>query len=96
VLQTTDERVWRFRHEVFREVASHSTSFSRRRHLHGAIADHLPAEPDADPGVLELHLAAAGRTDEAYPLAVTAARSAAARGAAVAAADLYERAVAMA
>jgi class 3 adenylate cyclase/tetratricopeptide (TPR) repeat protein len=96
VLRTTDGRVWRFRHDAYREVAYRTSSFTRRRRLHGAIADHLADEPDADPGLVAAHLHAAGRDDEAYPLTVAAAASAAARGAAVASVDLYERAISMA
>jgi class 3 adenylate cyclase/tetratricopeptide (TPR) repeat protein len=96
VLRTTDGRIWRFRHDAYREVAYRTSSFTRRRQLHGAIADHLAGTADADPGLLAAHLHAAGRDDEAYPLAVTTAASAAARGAAVAAVDLYERAISMA
>jgi class 3 adenylate cyclase/tetratricopeptide (TPR) repeat protein len=96
VLRTTDERVWRFRHETYREVAYRTSSFARRRHIHGAIADHLTGQPDADPGVLAMHLHAAGRLDQAYPCTLDAASSAAARGAAVAAVELYERAISLA
>jgi class 3 adenylate cyclase/tetratricopeptide (TPR) repeat protein len=96
VLRTADGRVWRFRHDAYREVAYRTSSFTRRRQLHGAIADHLAGAADADPGLLAAHLHAAGRDDEAYPRTVTAAASAAERGAAVAAVDLYERAISMA
>jgi class 3 adenylate cyclase/tetratricopeptide (TPR) repeat protein len=96
VLRTTDDRIWRFRHDAYREVAYRTSSFTRRRLLHGAIADHVADQADADPGLLAIHLHAAGRDDEAYPRSVAAAVSAADRGAAVASVDLYELAISMA
>lgn len=96
VLSTNDERTWRFRHHAYRDVAYHTASFARRRRIHDAIAADLAGDPSVDPGLLALHLDAAGRIDDAYPHAIDAARSARARGAAADAVELFERAVAIA
>lgn len=43
VFERTDDDTWRFRHELLREVATELAPPSRRRHLHGRIADALMA-----------------------------------------------------
>lgn len=98
-----------FRHDVYRQVAYDTLTFSRRRALHGALADLLARRPgrttdDADAGSTvpasiaaerAAHLHAAGRWSEAFPLAVEAGLSAKAGGTLVEASDLLGRALDM-
>jgi class 3 adenylate cyclase/tetratricopeptide (TPR) repeat protein len=81
-----------FRHDAYRLAAHGALTFQRRRALHGAIADLLAAGDRAD-AELARHLELAGRAREAFPLAVSAARAAAATGSLVEASDLFGMAV---
>ncbi len=96
ILRPGDRRSWRFRHEAYRRVAYETLSFERRRQIHGAIADRLCSSPEGNPALLALHLEAAGRLAEAYPVALCAAATAKASGALVDAVSLAERAIVMA
>ncbi len=96
VLQPTDLGTVSFRHGAYRVAAHQSLPFRRRRELHGAIADHLATVADTSEAVLANHYREAGRTREAFPLTVTAARAAQSSGALVEASELFERAAAMA
>lgn len=100
VLRRGEGSTWRFRHEAFRRAAYETLTFERRRTLHSAIADHLrahrPAGVSAGDALVALHLEASGREQEAYPLAIAAARTAKASGALPEAVDLLDRAARMA
>ncbi len=85
-----------FRHDAYRIAAHTSLPFQRRRELHGLIADHLARQPGHSHAVLARHYEEAGRTREAFPLAVNAGRAAACAGALVEASDLIGMAVRLA
>ncbi|MEO5898660.1 MAG: AAA family ATPase, partial [Ilumatobacteraceae bacterium] len=96
VLRFIEPETLAFRHEAYRVAAHQSLAFLRRRELHNAIADHLAAQPNPNPAVLARHYEEAGRSREAFPLAVSAGREAKAAGALVEAADLLDRAARLA
>ncbi len=96
IVRSVDSTTWRFRHEAYRRAAYETLTFRRRRELHGAIADHLRARTERPDALVALHLLAAGREREAYPVALTAAFTAKTSGALVEAVDLFARAVAIA
>jgi class 3 adenylate cyclase/tetratricopeptide (TPR) repeat protein len=81
----------RFRHDLYREAAYAGLPVSRRRELHGRIADAL-ATGDVNHALaptLALHFHAAGRVEEALRHAAHGARAAAARAAWAEAAELW-------
>ncbi|WP_146237994.1 BTAD domain-containing putative transcriptional regulator [Meiothermus sp. Pnk-1] len=88
LLQATREG-YRFRHDLFRQAVLKALSPVRRQALHGLLADHapLPAEEAL------LHLEAAGRYAEAWPLAAQAAQEALVRQAFAQAEALWRRAL---
>ncbi|MEZ5256306.1 MAG: AAA family ATPase [Ilumatobacteraceae bacterium] len=96
VLRPVGPRSLVFRHDAYRLAAYASLTFQRRRQLHGAIADRLVESGGVSDAELSLHFEEAGRTREAFPLAVAAGRSAAASGALVEAGELLGRAARMA
>ncbi len=85
----------RFRQELFRTAAYQGLSFRRRREIHGRVADALVQRISSDDAgdLLSLHFLHAGRWQETWAHAATAARRAQSRYANVVAADLYERAL---
>lgn len=54
-----------FKHALVRDAAYESLTVSRRRELHGRIADQLDGSPFVPPELVARHLAAAGRSSEA-------------------------------
>ena len=85
---------WRFRHPLIRDVAYASTLASRRRELHGKLADHLEGlEPPPPIGQLAQHRAAAGDRERAVPLLEQAADAALAVGAVVEAVGYWRTAL---
>ncbi|HEX7472522.1 MAG TPA: adenylate/guanylate cyclase domain-containing protein [Candidatus Limnocylindrales bacterium] len=85
---------WRFRHPLIRDVAYASTLASRRRDLHGKLADHLEGlEPPPPIGTLAQHRAAAGDRERAVPLLEQAADAALAVGAVVEAVGYWRTAL---
>ncbi|WP_323766020.1 adenylate/guanylate cyclase domain-containing protein [Marinovum sp.] len=60
-----EDRRYIFRHALIQEAAYQSQPKSRRRAIHGAIADALALSPTADDRVLANHLTAAERYSEA-------------------------------
>ncbi|OBF16144.1 adenylate/guanylate cyclase domain-containing protein [Mycobacterium sp. ACS4331] len=68
VLQPVTEDVWRFRHELLREVAAELPPPSIRRRLHGRVAEALTAEAshgEPDWPLIAQHFEKARRHDEA-------------------------------
>ena len=85
---------WRFRHQLFQDVAYGRLLGGRKRQLHAALADLLEAsEPGADAGELARHRIGAGDVARALPLLERAALQADAVGA-VAEAEAFRRAAA--
>lgn len=75
-------RTWRFRHQLFLDVAYGRLLNDRRQHLHGALADWLESTGAyVDPAELGRHRAAAGDSERALPLLERALREAVAVGA---------------
>jgi adenylate cyclase len=72
---------WRFAHALIRDVAYAGLLASRRRELHGRLADRLERDPATSAGILARHRAAAGEPERAVPLFVAAAAGALAIGA---------------
>ena len=93
VLRPANDDMLVFRHDVYRISAHQSLPFKRRRELHSAIADFLLHRADTSDAVLANHCREAGRSREAFPLTVAAARAAQSTGALVEAADLFGLAV---
>jgi predicted ATPase len=87
---------WRFSHPLIRDVAYASTLASRRRDLHGKLADHLEElDPPAPLDQLALHRAAAGDRERAVPMLERAADAALAAGAVVEAVGYLRTALAL-
>ncbi|MFZ0834093.1 MAG: adenylate/guanylate cyclase domain-containing protein [Mycobacterium sp.] len=80
VLEPAGHDLWRFRHELLREVAAELPPPTRRRELHGRVADALvaaAADGNPDWSVVATHYERAGRHAEAaksYEQASAAAR----------------------
>lgn len=80
VLEPVDDGVWRYRHELLREVAAELPPPSVRRDLHGRVADALESassQGDPDWPLIASHYEHANRVDDAvaaYERASTAAR----------------------
>ncbi len=88
-----DEGRWRFAHALIHDAAYAGLLASRRRQLHGTVADRLAARPTrATPGQIAAHRVAAGDVVRAVPLLREAADSALALGAAEEAAALWRQA----
>ncbi len=84
------EAAYRFKHALVRDAAYESLLESRRRVIHGRIADALEARPDAAPEVLAHHLAEGGRPADAACKWLAAAELARARHAGEEARRHYE------
>jgi adenylate cyclase len=77
-----DSGSWRFSHPLVHDAAYAGILASRRRRLHGRLADHLEASPARISAVtIAVHRAAAGDAARAIPLLDEAAVSALALGA---------------
>jgi class 3 adenylate cyclase len=85
--------VWRFGHNLIRDTAYSGLLASRRRELHGRVADELEREEPA-PSLARIarHRAAAGDRDRALPLLDQAADLAMAVGAVIEAAGFWREA----
>ncbi|HEV3123795.1 MAG TPA: AAA family ATPase [Candidatus Dormibacteraeota bacterium] len=85
---------FRFRHALTRQAVYQDIPPTKRRQLHGRVADHLMRQDEpAPPSEIAHHLIAAGRTAEAVPACFEAAEAALQRYAVREAATLYERCV---
>lgn len=84
---------WRFSHPLIHEATYAGMLASRRRRLHGRLADRLEVAAGASTiGQMARHRASAGDRQRAIPLLVEAARSAAALHAATEAAGFWRAA----
>jgi class 3 adenylate cyclase len=84
---------WRFAHALIHDAAYVGLLASRRRELHGRLADRLERGPDqATPGQIAAHRMAAGDAARAIPLLREAAESAVALGAVAEAAAFWRQA----
>ncbi|MGE2719255.1 adenylate/guanylate cyclase domain-containing protein [Mycolicibacterium celeriflavum] len=84
VFEALDEDGWRFRHELYREVAAERAPPSRRRRLHSRVADALVAAAggaNPDWPLVAHHYEHADRFDEAASAYQQATSSARRRGA---------------
>jgi tetratricopeptide (TPR) repeat protein len=97
VERTAEQDRYRFRHELLRAVAYDLQTPSRRRQLHGRVADALVGEAADDGavdwGVVGTHLAAATRPGEAAGAFERAAAAARRRGALAEARSLLGQAI---
>lgn len=85
--------IWRFGHALIRDTAYSGLLASRRRELHGRVADELEGEEPAPPiARIARHRAAAGDPDRALPLLDQAADMAMAVGAVSEAAGFWREA----
>lgn len=91
--QGGDDDVYAFRHALTREVVYDELLAPERKALHRAVAAALEAMPAVEPGLLALHLAAAGEGARAVPHFLEAGRRAIAAGAPREAVAHYERAL---
>ncbi|HEY0443919.1 MAG TPA: adenylate/guanylate cyclase domain-containing protein [Candidatus Limnocylindrales bacterium] len=83
---------WGFAHPLIREAAYAGLLTSRRRALHGRLADLLDGQPGIGIGRVARHRTAAGDVDAALPLLEQAARDALALGATAEAAEFWRTA----
>jgi class 3 adenylate cyclase len=83
---------WRFAHPLIRDAAYAGLLASRRRVLHGRLADYLEARPRRTIGPIARHRAAAGDAERAVPLLDRAARDALRLGALPEAAEYWRMA----
>ena len=83
---------WRFAHPLIREAAYAGLLTTRRRELHGRLADHLEGNPRIGIGRVARHRTAAGDVDRAVPLLERAAQEALAVGATIEAAEFWRTA----
>jgi predicted ATPase len=84
---------WRFAHALIRDAAYAGMLASRRRQLHGRLADRLAVSAEtASPGLIAAHRVAAGDLTRAVPLLRDAAASAHALGAVTEAAAFWRQA----
>ena len=96
VLPQDDER-WRFAHTLIHDAAYAGLLASRRRVLHGRLADRLERTlPAGTPGQIAAHRVAAGDASRAVPLLREAAGSAIALGAVAEAAAFWRQAAELA
>ena len=87
---------WRFSHALIHDAAYAGLLASRRRVLHGRIADRLEATGSGTSGQIAAHRVAAGEIAKAIPLLREAAESALALGAAAEAAAYWTQAAGLA
>lgn len=93
LIRRGEDGEWRFAHALIRDAAYAGLLASRRRSLHGRLADHLEGLPRAaTPGQVAAHRVASGDTIRALPLLREAAESALALGAASEAAAFWQQA----
>ena len=95
-LELEDAGSWKFRQNMFRDVAYGSLPFGVRKSLHGRIGLVLEAhteDSDKDADRLSLHFSLGGDHQRAWKYSTIAADRARAQYANVAAADFYQRAV---
>ncbi len=85
--------MYRFRHSLTREAVYEDLVSSERQEYHSRAADALRAQPGSNAVEIAYHLFAAGRSEEAVPLCLTAATQAQETWALLDAADLYEKAL---
>jgi adenylate cyclase len=83
---------WRFGHPLVRDVAYAGLLASRRRELHGRLADRLEGRPGGAIGRIAQHRAAAADVERAIPLLEEAAAQALALGATAEAAGFWRTA----
>lgn len=92
VVQHDGDR-WRFAHALIHDAAYAGLLASRRRELHGRLADRLERGPDqATLGQIAAHRMAAGDAARAIPLLREAAESAVALGAVAEASSFWRQA----
>lgn len=84
---------YRFRHALTREAIHDDLIAPERERLHACAAGCLREQPNADKHELAYHLMAAGRWNEAIPVAIEAAEDAESNKAYADTAALYERIV---
>jgi predicted ATPase len=88
-----DDEQWRFSHALVRDAAYAGMLASRRRLLHGRLADRLEGRASATmPGQIAAHRVAAGDVERAIPLLREAAERAVALGAVAEAAAFWREA----
>lgn len=88
-----EDDLYAFRHALTREVVYDELLAPERKALHRAVAAGLEAQPRTQPGLLALHLVAAGEPQRALPHLLEAADRAMATDAPREAAAHYERAL---
>ena len=81
VLEAWSPDVWRFRHELLREIAAELAPPSVRRILHGKVGDELARASDPDWGLIADHYVQAERFDAAADACERAVEDAWRRGA---------------
>ncbi len=87
-----DDEQWRFGHALIRDAAYAGMLASRRRVLHGRLADRLQGVSGTPPGQIAAHRVAAGDAVRAIPLLREAAERAVALGAVAEAAAFWRQA----
>ena len=88
-----DDESWRFAHALIRDAAYAGLLASRRRELHGRLADRLAGSAEVGaPGVVAAHRVAAGDAARAIPLLRDAGERALALGAPTEAAAFWRQA----
>ena len=87
-----DDERWRFGHALIRDAAYAGMLASRRRVLHGRLADRLDGVSGTPPGQIAAHRVAAGDAIRAIPLLREAAERAVALGAVAEAAAFWRQA----
>jgi len=92
VRQVDPGGTWRFGHPLVRDVAYAGLLASRRRELHGRLADRLEGRPGGAIGRIAQHRAAAADVERAIPLLEEAAAEALALGATAEAAGFWRSA----
>ena len=96
-LEPSDGEAWKFRHNLFRDVAYGSLPFGLRKRLHQRIGTVLEARSDdtaRDADQLSLHFSLAGDNERTWQYSTLAGDRARDRYANVEAADFYGRALA--
>ena len=85
--------MYRFRHSLTREAVYEDLVSTERQEYHSRAADALRTQPGFNAVEIANHLFAAGRSEEAVPLCLTAATQAQETWALLDAANLYEKAL---
>jgi class 3 adenylate cyclase/tetratricopeptide (TPR) repeat protein len=93
VLEVWGPDVWRFRHELLREIAAELAPPSVRRTLHGKVGDALAGADDPDWGLIADHYVRAERFDDAADACERAVADAWRRGALAEARTYLTRAI---